>query len=156
MSDLYRKKQLQKLIPWEPNMPMALVSISDADKENGSPKQGDMIAINPDNATDMWLVAEKFFNENYEPADKDENQSLREQVEAKDRDIDTLIESQNISMVENQQLKDQLSKYRELEKAAKTAISLSWFQGTRLSGGNNIVPVDGLKQALSQLGEDNA
>lgn len=61
----YTKKNLQKMMPWEPDMPMALVSISIADQENGSPKHGDMIAINPDDETDMWLVAEKFFKENY-------------------------------------------------------------------------------------------
>jgi hypothetical protein len=37
------------------------------DKENGSPKNGDMIAVNRNDETDKWLVAEKFFNENYEP-----------------------------------------------------------------------------------------
>lgn len=62
---LYAKKQTQPMIPWEPNMPMGLVSISESDKMNGSPKPGDMIAVNPKDATDMWLVAEKFFNENY-------------------------------------------------------------------------------------------
>ena len=40
----YKKKELQELIPWEPDMPMELVSISTADKKNGSPKMGDMIA----------------------------------------------------------------------------------------------------------------
>lgn len=61
----YIKKQVQPMMPWEPDMPMVLVSISEADKNNGSPKQGDMIAVNPVDATDMWLVAEKFFGENY-------------------------------------------------------------------------------------------
>lgn len=42
------------------------VSISDVDRENGSPKEGDMIARNPKDHEDMWLVAEKFFKENYE------------------------------------------------------------------------------------------
>ena len=42
------------------------VSISDADLENGSPKKGDMIARNPMNHNDQWLVAEKYFNDNLE------------------------------------------------------------------------------------------
>lgn len=43
------------------------VSISDVDKkEKGSPKIGDMIAINPKNPTDQWLVEEKYFKENHE------------------------------------------------------------------------------------------
>ena len=62
----YRKKDLQEMTPWVEGLPMDLVSISEADKENGSPKKGDMIAFNPFDATDMWLVAEEFFKDNYE------------------------------------------------------------------------------------------
>ena len=61
----YRKKELQPLFPWTPELPMGLVSISEADKANGSPKKGDMIAYNPKEATDFWLVSEKFFKDNY-------------------------------------------------------------------------------------------
>jgi hypothetical protein len=42
------------------------VSISDTDKSNGSPRIGDMIARNPNNHLDQWLVAEKYFNDNFE------------------------------------------------------------------------------------------
>ncbi len=42
------------------------VSISDVDKLNGSPRIGDMIARNPKNHLDQWLVAEKYFNDNFE------------------------------------------------------------------------------------------
>lgn len=62
----YRKKESQGMMEWEDGLPMALVSISEADKLSGSPKVGDMIAVNKNDATDMWLVAEKFFKENYE------------------------------------------------------------------------------------------
>lgn len=61
----YRKSKLQELIPWETDMPMDLVSISEADRKNGSPKHGDMIAFNAENVTDMWLVAKDFFDANY-------------------------------------------------------------------------------------------
>jgi len=64
----YRKKNVQPMMPWEPGMDMARVSISDSDVVNGSPKQGDMIAHNPLEATDRWLVAKNFFEENYEEA----------------------------------------------------------------------------------------
>jgi hypothetical protein len=43
------------------------VSISDADIKNGSPKIGDMVARNPKNHSDQWLVAEQYFNDNFEP-----------------------------------------------------------------------------------------
>lgn len=42
------------------------VSISDVDKANGSPKIGDMIARNPNNYGDQWLVAEQYFKNNFE------------------------------------------------------------------------------------------
>ena len=62
----YRKKELQEMTPWVEGLLMGLVSVSAADKTNGSPKKGDMIAFNPKDATDMWLVSEKFYTENYE------------------------------------------------------------------------------------------
>ena len=43
------------------------VSISQPDLENGSPKIGDMIARNPKNHRDQWLVAEQYFKDNFEP-----------------------------------------------------------------------------------------
>jgi len=42
------------------------VSISQADSENGSPQYGDMIARNPMNNEDQWLIAEDYFIENFE------------------------------------------------------------------------------------------
>ena len=44
------------------------VSISEPDKAAGSPKLGDMIARNPKNLADQWLVAAKYFKDNLEPA----------------------------------------------------------------------------------------
>ena len=61
----YRKKELQPMMPYEPGMSMGGVSVSEEDKSNGSPREGDMIAFNPLNPRDMWLVSEKFLNENY-------------------------------------------------------------------------------------------
>lgn len=37
------------------------------DKEAGSPKTGDMIARNPKNHADQWLVAAQYFADNFEP-----------------------------------------------------------------------------------------
>jgi len=42
------------------------VSISEADLKNGSPKEGDMIARNPKNHNDQWLVAEQYFKDNFQ------------------------------------------------------------------------------------------
>ena len=44
------------------------VSISDADRTNGSPKLGDMIATNENNPEDAWLVSAEYFEKNYEEA----------------------------------------------------------------------------------------
>jgi len=49
---MYRKKKWQPMTPWVSDIPMALVSISEADKANGSPKHGDMIAFNPKDANE--------------------------------------------------------------------------------------------------------
>ena len=42
------------------------VSISEVDLQNGSPKIGDMIARNPKNHNDQWLIAEQYFKDNFE------------------------------------------------------------------------------------------
>ena len=52
----------------------AIISVSEADLINGSPKQGDMIARNPKNHEDQWLVAAEYFKDNFK---------LIEPVEAK-------------------------------------------------------------------------
>ena len=62
----YRRKQIAELADWEPDCDMTGVSISEADLKNGSPKLGDKIARNPANHEDRWLVAEKYFADNFE------------------------------------------------------------------------------------------
>lgn len=64
----YRKKGVQMMVEWNPDMDMSGISISQPDLDNGSPMLGDMIAVNKDNPDDKWLVAAKFFQDNYEPA----------------------------------------------------------------------------------------
>lgn len=41
------------------------ISVSDEDELGGSPKVGDMIAHNPKNHDDVWLIAAKYFNDNF-------------------------------------------------------------------------------------------
>jgi len=41
------------------------VSISKADLENGSPKEGDLIARNSENYDDKWLVSKDYARENF-------------------------------------------------------------------------------------------
>jgi hypothetical protein len=62
----YRRKQIAQLAAWSPEFDMTNVSVSNVDKEAGSPKAGDMIARNPANHADRWLVAATYFAENFE------------------------------------------------------------------------------------------
>lgn len=62
----YRRKQIAELRAYVPGEPLDGVSISEKDRLAGSPLCGDMIARNPDNHTDQWLVAAKYFADNFE------------------------------------------------------------------------------------------
>jgi hypothetical protein len=64
----YRRSQIAELRPYEPGEVMDGISISAPDKAAGSPKPGDMIARNPKNHEDQWLVAAQYFADNFEPA----------------------------------------------------------------------------------------
>lgn len=67
----YRRKQVAELRPYvegEDLHKCGAVSISAEDTKAGSPKVGDMIARNPKNHADQWLVAAAYFADNFEPA----------------------------------------------------------------------------------------
>jgi hypothetical protein len=65
----YRRKQIAELRPYEPGEIMDDVSIAGEDAKAGSPKPGDMIARNPKNHDDQWLVAAQYFADNFEPVE---------------------------------------------------------------------------------------
>lgn len=62
----YRRKELAELTPWVYGMHIPGVMINSFDLSNGSPKLGDMIARNPKNHSDQWLVAKQYFEDNFE------------------------------------------------------------------------------------------
>ena len=67
----YKRKNVSEMRPYiKGEILDDNVSISDADKKNGSPKVGDMIARNPKNHYDQWLVAKKYFEDNFESINK--------------------------------------------------------------------------------------
>jgi hypothetical protein len=72
----FRRRQIAELRPYVPGEKLSgRVSISPEDRESGSPLLGDMIARNPKNHDDQWLVAEKYFVDNFEPVQQeDENE----------------------------------------------------------------------------------
>jgi len=65
----YRRTQIAEMRPFilGENLDDLNVSISSVDLEAGSPKPGDMIARNPKNHADQWLVAAQYFADNFEP-----------------------------------------------------------------------------------------
>jgi hypothetical protein len=63
----YRRTQIAEMARWTPDFDMTRVSVSAPDKEAGSPTIGDMIARNPKNHADMWLVAAQYHADNFEP-----------------------------------------------------------------------------------------
>ncbi len=69
MSDFkqYRRSQIAELRPYTIGDDMVGISISQEDAKAGSPKPGDMIARNPKNHADQWLVAAQYFADNCEP-----------------------------------------------------------------------------------------
>ena len=63
----YRRKGIIEMRPYlDGEILSEKISISDADKQNGSPKVGDMIARNPKNHDDQWLVAKDYYEDNFE------------------------------------------------------------------------------------------
>ena len=57
----YAEKDYISVFGWQ-----YVVSISSSDLEKGSPKIGDMIARNPIDHNDQWLIEEKYFKDNFE------------------------------------------------------------------------------------------
>jgi hypothetical protein len=67
----YRRSAIAELRPVTEDetfaaLPLNGISISEVDLQNGSPKIGDMIARNPQNHNDQWLVAAEYFEANFE------------------------------------------------------------------------------------------
>ena len=63
----YIRKQIAELRPFVIGETLdPKISISQADIDFGSPKEGDMIARNPKNHEDQWLVAKQYFEDNFD------------------------------------------------------------------------------------------
>lgn len=63
----YQRTDAAELRPYEEGEDLDGISISAADRKDGSPKPGDMIARNPKNHADRWLVANQYFRDNFKP-----------------------------------------------------------------------------------------
>lgn len=73
----YRRRQYGELRPYVPGEDLTGVSISPVDAAAGSPKTGDMIARNPANHADQWLVAAQYFADNFDAAPADSLADVR-------------------------------------------------------------------------------
>lgn len=63
----YRRTQIAEMRPFVDGEVLSdRVSVSKPDRKAGSPKVGDMIARNPENHDDQWLVAKAYFDANFE------------------------------------------------------------------------------------------
>ncbi len=51
--------------PYVPGESALGVTISLEQTQTGSPKEGDMIAMNPDNHADRWLITKEYFAKNF-------------------------------------------------------------------------------------------
>lgn len=77
----YRRKAIAEMREYEPGETLVGVSISDADKNAGSPLPGDMIARNPKNHHDQWLVAAAYFADNFETITSDVDGQIAAAIE---------------------------------------------------------------------------
>lgn len=62
----YRRKETAELRKYKKGDDMQYISVSVADSVRGSPKKGDMIARNPEDHLDQWLISAEYFNLNFE------------------------------------------------------------------------------------------
>lgn len=58
----YRRKRITEMRPYVPGENMELIGIGEEARRSGSPKLGDMIARDPINHFDQWLVHKEFFD----------------------------------------------------------------------------------------------
>lgn len=61
----YNRIQIAELRPYIEGEDLTNIDVSTIDKKNGSPKSGDMIARNPDNHSDKWLISKEYFEKNF-------------------------------------------------------------------------------------------
>lgn len=69
-TDIIDYEDLEQVIKGDFSDEYVKLSVSEFDLKNGSPKIGDMIARNPNNHNDQWLVAEEYFKNNFEEIEK--------------------------------------------------------------------------------------
>ena len=87
----YKRKGLSEMRPYVAGEDISGVSISEPDKAAGSPKEGDMIARNPTNHADQWLVAKKYFGDNLTERESEIRSRIEEIADYVDTALDLML-----------------------------------------------------------------
>lgn len=61
----YQRRGSTFLRPYVPGESTLGITITFEQSATGSPKEGDMIARNPDNHADLWLIQKEYFEKHY-------------------------------------------------------------------------------------------
>ena len=64
----YRRNTIAELRPYVPGEDLAPISVGDNCTEAGGPVEGDMVARDPSNHADQWIVLASYFAEHFVPA----------------------------------------------------------------------------------------
>ena len=75
----YLRTNVAEMRPYEPGEDLTNVSVSDVD----SPKLGDMIARNPRNHEDQWLVDKDYFEDNFALIEHDDDEPFEDYTKFK-------------------------------------------------------------------------
>jgi hypothetical protein len=117
----YRRSQIAEMRPYAPGEVLSDdISVSALDRDNGSPKEGDMIARNPKNHQDQWLVAAKYFADNFAAERDTEIERLQAALEAIDDHgrAGSFVEALKARDAEIERWKEEVLEAREAENGA--------------------------------------
>lgn len=64
----YKRKGITVARPYIPGEDLSGVAIHDVLRAAGHPKEGDVVARDPNNHADQWLLSEQYVKDNLEPA----------------------------------------------------------------------------------------
>lgn len=136
------------------------------DIDNGSPKVGDMIARNPKNESEQWLVSANSFKEQFTEIDK--NQDIRNKlwkiVKTGDMDYDSILQSSDLLAIYEERIKNLKEHNAELKKqrdeVAQKAVDL--FKDELIKSVNIMMRphIEGvcaiIQERIKQLKSDNS
>lgn len=146
---LYIKKVPQEMREWTEGEDMTKIAVNQNDRDAfGSPKRGDMIAHDPKNAADQWLISKEFFDEHYIPlplGSKEDAEKLSAD-EAKQRDED---QKRRMADAEKAQASAGDDKKKQEEAADKAKAANPAVAASPTSSGNTATTPSGRPASTS-------